>query len=461
MARNSIEDILQDCLERLQSGSTVDECLASYPDHAEELQSLLSTSASIASVPLTPDPAYRNAAQFRFQGAVRHHLVQQREQGRLNNHWWQRFSVSMWTRTWAGTAAGLLLTVGLGGGVAFASSGAMPDDILYPVKRVTERARLAVTPSETSRALYYLELVERRTQELTAMAEAGKVDHVNRVSRDLNHYLQLARAEVGLGNLDGEPGSFATQASAASPAEEAASEMAASDDSAEISSFSVTSDAALDSTTSQVQRAVAVSDLPIDPRLRAYLEAEGNAALKHMVALTVMEQDAPRETRAMIGRAIQNFAAIQRSNTTSIAENPLDHILAIQGVATVRNNTLILGGRRVVFTSNAQRNGQAKTGDEVIILGYIRPGTNVLMGTKMLIVDHDQEQTSFVVIRGPIQAIGDGALVIPGYRVNRERGTTISGDVQPGNWVEIKGRVTGPGAILAEQVHVQATDPLD
>ena len=46
------ELILEDCLARLRSGSTLEDCLSFYPDQAEGLRPLLSTAAYVRSIPV-------------------------------------------------------------------------------------------------------------------------------------------------------------------------------------------------------------------------------------------------------------------------------------------------------------------------------------------------------------------------------------------------------------------------
>ena len=71
-------------------------CLTRYVDYAEELEPLLAASISVASVSLEPDAAFKTAAQFRFQGAVRHRLAQQRDREASRRSWWQ-FGLPTWT----------------------------------------------------------------------------------------------------------------------------------------------------------------------------------------------------------------------------------------------------------------------------------------------------------------------------------------------------------------------------
>ena len=59
-------------------------------------------------------------------------------------------------------------------GVVQTSAGALPGDLLYPVKLSAEQLSLALTPDPTAKAALYLELVEKRTEEVIALTLQGK-----------------------------------------------------------------------------------------------------------------------------------------------------------------------------------------------------------------------------------------------------------------------------------------------
>jgi len=68
----------------------------------------------------------------------------------------------------AALAAGLILGLS---GVATASGDAVPGDALYPVKRTTERAQLALAGSDVNRGQLYLEFARNRLVETTGLHE--------------------------------------------------------------------------------------------------------------------------------------------------------------------------------------------------------------------------------------------------------------------------------------------------
>src|SRR5262245_13321743 len=65
----------------------------------------------------------------------------------------------------AGVSVGLLLT----GGLVVASASALPGDLLYPVKRATERVELAVVFGQEAKGRAHLALARTRVEELQAL----------------------------------------------------------------------------------------------------------------------------------------------------------------------------------------------------------------------------------------------------------------------------------------------------
>ncbi len=464
MARNPIEDILDDCLERLQHGESIAMCLIRYADYAEELEPLLVASVSTTSVPLEPDPAFRTAAQFRFQGAVRHRLAQQRDREASQRSWWQ-FGLPTWTRAWVSMTAGLLLPVSIGGGVAFASTGALPDSPLYPIKRATERARLAMTPSESGRALLHLEYVDRRTKELAAMAEAGNTEMVDRLSRELVREIELARAEAGLATLGDETLALSSAAPAIAQAESAPVATALQAESLETTATATEGAPSLERQTDNVQavsQARPQQQVAPTAQLLAYIQAEQDVATKNLVRMAFVLQHVPPELRpVLLGLMSRTQARYTRARTPS-ANTPavsLDRVLVIRGIATVRDNVLFLGDRRVSFAKGAEISGRPRTGDQIIV-GLLVGDGGGFTGVKMEILSRRHEQTPVVILQGLIQRVGEDRFTIPGYQVTWEEGITVTGPLEPGRLVLVEGPITGPGIILAERIAVFSGSPI-
>jgi len=77
-----------------------------------------------------------------------------------------------WRRAMA--ALSLLLCVSIAWGTVSSASGALPGDLLYPIKRGTEQVRLAFMFNPSLRDQYQRDLAETRRQEVSAVVREGR-----------------------------------------------------------------------------------------------------------------------------------------------------------------------------------------------------------------------------------------------------------------------------------------------
>jgi len=155
-----IEAILDECLDRIQAqGLSVEECLASYPEAAEELRALLSLASDLQQSlgPTNPRPDFvassstRMANRLRARASRRH--SQKPEPRRPAHRWLPRPAYAL------ASLALVLALLGSGVGVVAASASSLPGDALYGVKRAGEQVRLALSitpeggPKASSRCL--------------------------------------------------------------------------------------------------------------------------------------------------------------------------------------------------------------------------------------------------------------------------------------------------------------------
>ncbi|MFC1901269.1 hypothetical protein ACFLYN_06740, partial [Chloroflexota bacterium] len=129
---NNIENIFDECLERiLLNGETIEQCLESFPEYAEELKPLLETAltANVVSS-IQPGSEFRDRARHQLQTAFRD-MEQKKSTPFFNWNWQPRWATAAIT-----IALVLLLS---GGGTVAAAAGTMPDNTLYPVKLATEQ----------------------------------------------------------------------------------------------------------------------------------------------------------------------------------------------------------------------------------------------------------------------------------------------------------------------------------
>jgi len=188
----TIEQILNECVERLRKGATVEQCLASFPEQASELEPLLK-----AVVSLNQFSALRPRAEFKAQVRTQALMALRRKTARKQHSWLGGF---MWRRTWATVAVGILALVAVGGGAVAASANTLPGHPLYAVKTTVERAQLALTASDVGKAKLLVKFADKRVQEIGSVVKEGRGDEVDELSiamvRDLERLKETIRGPI-------------------------------------------------------------------------------------------------------------------------------------------------------------------------------------------------------------------------------------------------------------------------
>jgi hypothetical protein len=203
-----IEEVFNDCFERLLLGESLESCLLRYPEYSDELDSMLRTAFDVKrkAFPVQPRPEFKYWARVRMQN-VQYYSEREPEE--------EKVSGSNLRRNLAFSLAALLVFVIASSGTAAASSQAMPDEPLYTVKMAVEQAQLTLTTSDVDKAELYAHLAEKRAQEIAVMADKGKTDQVVATTAKLNYQLEQADAlltkyEAALAASGALPGSVAT-----------------------------------------------------------------------------------------------------------------------------------------------------------------------------------------------------------------------------------------------------------
>jgi len=185
MEQNNFENILNECMDRVLAGETVEQVLAAYPEYTAELEPLLRTVASAAVIEdIKPRPEFRSVAAAEFQAAARD--LQDKKQNRgFFSRWYHS-----WKFGWSIASVSVLIVFMAVTGTVLAASDSMPDEALYSVKLATEQIHIAVTPNEITKAELNAEYAERRIDELVYMAEKEDSDGVLLVASNLNSNLK-------------------------------------------------------------------------------------------------------------------------------------------------------------------------------------------------------------------------------------------------------------------------------
>lgn len=162
MSKGDFDSILDECLQAMARGDSLESCLARYPKQAQELRGLLSLAQNIRHLPLTEPSGPAQAAAW------------QRFYRRSSDLRAARRPAFGWLRPVAVVAAVLLALIAAGGGTIYAASRSLPDNPLYPVKLFTEEARLWFVFDDMEEADILLSQAETRINEIKALVQEDK-----------------------------------------------------------------------------------------------------------------------------------------------------------------------------------------------------------------------------------------------------------------------------------------------
>jgi len=178
---SQLDNILDDCLERLLvKGESIEECLADYPEQADELKPLLQTAVvTKKALVIEPRPEFRAKAGYQFRTALKE-IASKKSR-----------PFFAWQLRWATVVSLALILLLAGGGIVAAASNSMPDNPLYQVKLATEQIQLYLTTSPLDKAKLYAKLADRRVTEIINMAQEGNVRLVELTTQRLDNHLAM------------------------------------------------------------------------------------------------------------------------------------------------------------------------------------------------------------------------------------------------------------------------------
>jgi len=188
------DNILDECLERLLAkGKTIDQCLQSYPEYADELKPLLKMAMDTkTAIAIQPRPEFRERARYQLQSAFHQATEPKRRLG---------FILRL-SRGWAIALSIALVVLLAGGGTVAAAGYSMPNSPLYPVKLATEQVQMAFTFSDIGKAELHAKLADRRVAEIAYIANKGTLQQVEQTVQRLDNHLgmiaSLTSTQVGV-----------------------------------------------------------------------------------------------------------------------------------------------------------------------------------------------------------------------------------------------------------------------
>lgn len=166
--KQTLEELLDICLEMARQGEDWKSFLKTYPSRYEEVEPLVRLAHEVGEATGLPDaPAPGASAALLRLGRELARCERQRED--TAHRRWGR----PWGSAWAKAAfAGLVMFI-IGASAVELSARTVPGNFLYPVKILTERVRFALTADPEERVELRLTFSERRLSEVVKTLREG------------------------------------------------------------------------------------------------------------------------------------------------------------------------------------------------------------------------------------------------------------------------------------------------
>lgn len=161
---NVPEAVLQECLDYMEQGESVDAIIARFPELGAELRPFLETAVQLAA--LAPQPSL--AAKQQSQKAFLAHAASLKVTPIRPSTWYRV------RQTLLPLASLALLLILFSAAAVSVSASAIPGDALYPVKRLVENVRLNRTDDPTAAADLLAEFDQERIREVQTLLRTGR-----------------------------------------------------------------------------------------------------------------------------------------------------------------------------------------------------------------------------------------------------------------------------------------------
>lgn len=172
--------VLEECLEMLEAGASLEECLESHPEGGEELRELLLTARHV-------DEIAKSIPTSEAKGRIWRGLALELTQEKATSK--ARPCRKGFGLRWAFATAGLLVV--LMGSMVPISASSLPGEALYPVKLAAEEVRSVFTFTPAGKLELAAELADRRIGEMVELAAKGNKEGLEVTAARLNEHLDL------------------------------------------------------------------------------------------------------------------------------------------------------------------------------------------------------------------------------------------------------------------------------
>ncbi len=192
-------EALNDCVERLTQGESIQDCLNRYPIYADELRPLLDVSVSTirAAEELQPDPSAKQRNFQRFSRAISESARRKQERTPWWQPWKSRRFIPIARPALVGFMAIAIMVTGVGATTA-ASSSSVPGEPLYWVKTTRENVESRLPRSEEGRANYEAKLAQVRGDEVNKLIQRGQFTRADKTMARMTIHLKRCANYAGI-----------------------------------------------------------------------------------------------------------------------------------------------------------------------------------------------------------------------------------------------------------------------
>ena len=190
-----LSEALNDCLDRLIQGESIQECLRLYPQHAHELEPLLQVAFATmrAADSVRPSPAAKARNFQRFTQAIAESDTAR--QSKPSWGWPRWLPVARPIMVGMAAIAVFVMSAGV---VTAASSSSVPGEPLYWVKTTKESIESNIPRSDEGRANYEANLAHERGDEVSRLVERGQLKRADQTMKRMTIHLRRSTHYAGI-----------------------------------------------------------------------------------------------------------------------------------------------------------------------------------------------------------------------------------------------------------------------
>ena len=187
-----IENILNDCLERMAKGEELQHCIERYPEHKDELVPML----RIAEITMqsAKDISYNEEVRARCMARFNVALVTRNK----SSKWlFLSFFSQPLARPLIASMMAVFVVIVAAGGSTIAAEDTVPGDTLYWVKTTRENVTLVMPRSDMEKAEVHAQLATRRGEEIQRLIALGRFIEAELMMNKFKHHLNQSATNAG------------------------------------------------------------------------------------------------------------------------------------------------------------------------------------------------------------------------------------------------------------------------